>query len=176
MYELDKPEEEQRDMVRTVITTGVSHIRTRVQVCRKAWWMGVILMGIASLFEAWSLAFTSLAVVAPLSGLTVVCNTIFAVYFLKETTNKIEIIAMAIIVGGAVMLLPAYDGLCHHRSCREGWPDVPAAGIALTSAFGPRSSEKFTIEQLRVMLPSKLVAVLTVMLVAAYVAGLSVSG
>jgi len=88
--------------------------------CRPWWCCGVSLLGISGLMEAWSLAFTSLAVVAPLSGLTVVFNCAFSVYFLGEKTDRLEILAMAIIV----------------------------SGIGFTSAFGPRNGSDFTSDQL----------------------------
>jgi len=41
-----------------------------------------------------------LAILAPLSGEVVIWNVLLAVYFLGETTNSIEISAMALIISG----------------------------------------------------------------------------
>jgi len=82
--------------------------------CRWRWWLGFVMLTCAGLLEGTSLAFTPLSIVAPLSGLTVLLNTVFAVCFLKETYRWIE----AVIVG------------------------VLAAGIACTTTWGPHKQTK----------------------------------
>jgi len=91
--------------------------------CRPKWYIGVCLLALSGMMEAWSLAFTSLAIVAPLSGLTVVFNTILAVIILKEKTDRREITAMALIV----------------------------IGIGATCAFGPREGQDYNHSQLENM-------------------------
>jgi len=88
--------------------------------CRWQWWLGVSMMLIPAGTEGYALMLAPLSIIAPLSGETVVFNTILAVSFLKEKTNWIEIIAMAIII----------------------------SGIACTSIFGSRDSTDYTADEL----------------------------
>jgi len=88
--------------------------------CRWKWWLGVGMMLIPAATEGWALMLAPLSIIAPLSGETVVFNTILAVAFLKEKTNWVEISAMIIII----------------------------SGIACTSLFGSRDSVDYTADEL----------------------------
>lgn len=79
--------------------------------CQWQWWVGFSMLLSAGCLEGISLMFAPLSIVAPLSGLTVLLNTIFAVIFLKEPFRWLEGVIVALL----------------------------AVGIGFTSTFGPHS-------------------------------------
>merc|ERR1711998_81962 len=83
-----------------------------VMCCRWRWWVGFFMLLSAGILEGFSLAWAPLSIVAPLSGLTVLLNTVFAVVFLGEKFRWYEAVI--------VILL--------------------AAGIGLTTGFGPHTT------------------------------------
>jgi len=90
-------------------------------MCRWKWWVGLgLLTIIPAVLEGWSLMLAPLSIIAPLSGTTVVLNTILAIWCLKEKTNWCETAALGLIVGG----------------------------IALTSLFGSREQRDYTTDDL----------------------------
>ena len=60
------------------------------------WCAGLGVMIIAIVFNAWSLRLAPLAILAPLSGETVVWNVLLAVYCLGERTNLTELSAVGL--------------------------------------------------------------------------------
>ena len=69
------------------------------------WCAGLAVMIIAIVFNAWSLRLAPLAILAPLSGETVVWNVLLAVYCLGERTNLTELSAVGLILSGIVMVV-----------------------------------------------------------------------
>lgn len=82
--------------------------------CRWRWWLGFLMLLTSGILEGISLSYAPLSIVAPLSGLTVILNTIFAVVFLKETYRWIESVIVVLL----------------------------AAGIGLTTSFGAHTQAK----------------------------------
>merc|ERR1711998_201642 len=71
-----------------------------VMCCRWRWWVGFFMLLSAGILEGFSLAWAPLSIVAPLSGLTVLLNTVFAVWFLGESFRIYEFIIVVCLALG----------------------------------------------------------------------------
>jgi len=72
-----------------------------VHMCmRWRWWLGFSMLLSAGVLEGLSLAWAPLSIVAPLSGLTVLLNTVFAVWFLGEKFRIYEFIIVVCLALG----------------------------------------------------------------------------
>jgi len=69
------------------------------------WFAGLAIMIVSIVLNSWALALAPLAILAPLSGETVVWNVVLAVYCLGETTNPTELGAMGLILSGIVIVV-----------------------------------------------------------------------
>lgn len=97
---------------------------------RYKWWLGFLMLAIIPGFlEGWALMLAPLSVIAPLSGNTVIFNTVFAVLLLKEKTNRNQLICLGLII----------------------------AGIGLCSAFGAKQQKDYTSSELIVLFEAPLV-------------------
>merc|ERR1712188_227309 len=68
---------------------------------RWRWWIGLFGIIVGGLFDSAALGAAPLSSIAPLSGITILLNSLLASYFLAEPVRVVEILATMAIFSGA---------------------------------------------------------------------------
>lgn len=98
---------------------------------RWRWWIGLVGVIFGGCFDSMALGLAPLSNIAPLSGITILLNSILASFFLGETIRIVEIVATVVIFAGATL------------TCIYGAHEEPAHSVdELYELFGQQS---FTI-------------------------------
>lgn len=70
---------------------------------RWRWWIGLVGVIMGGCFDSMALGLAPLSNIAPLSGITILLNSLLASFFLGETIRVVEIVATVVIFAGATL-------------------------------------------------------------------------